>query len=127
MKIGHDRKFLGAAAAATLMLGLAACGQDAPPAGEDPAAEAPAAGGAELVQVENLEPVTTEYIVANPTNVYNNHFVYDTTVVGEIERGETVEVLGKVPGYEWLLIGQGGEPFGYVPISMLSPADLYVP
>jgi hypothetical protein len=69
----------------------------------------------------------TEYIVANPTNVFNNHFVYDTEVVGFVDRGETVEVLGKVTGYEWLLIGEGGEPFGYVPISMLSPADLYLP
>ncbi|MCZ6774773.1 MAG: hypothetical protein O7G83_22690 [Proteobacteria bacterium] len=48
-------------------------------------------------------------------------------MVGEVDRGETVEVLGKVPGYEWLLIGRGGAPLGYVPISMLSPADLYVP
>ena len=71
--------------------------------------------------------MTTEYIVANPTNVFNNHFVYDTEVVGEVDRGETVEVVGKVPGYEWLLIAQNGEPLGYVPISMLSPADLYVP
>ncbi len=133
--MGHDRNeakkgssgltITGAFAVAALMLGAAACSQDAPPA------DAPDAGGAaataELVQVENLEAVTTEYIVANPTNVFNNHFVYDTEVVGEVDRGETVEVLGKVPGYEWLLIGQGGEPLGYVPISMLSPADLYVP
>jgi hypothetical protein len=129
--MGHDRKeartgssglrVAGAIAVAALLVGVAACSQDAPPA------TAGAADTAELVQVENLEAVTTEYIVANPTNVFNNHFVYDTEVVGEIDRGETVEVLGKVPGYEWLLIGEAGEPLGYVPISMLAPADLYVP
>ena len=79
---------------------------------------------ADIVQVENIEPVTTEYMVAIPTNVYNNHFVYDTEVTGQLERGETVEALGKVPGYEWLLVGRDGEELGYVPISMLSPADL---
>jgi hypothetical protein len=114
-------------AVAGLLFGAAACGQNAGGGGgEEPAAEAPA-GGAALVTVDNLEAVTTQYIVANPTNVYNNHFVYDTEVVGEVNRGDMVEVLGKVPGYEWVLLGQGGEPFGYVPISMLSPADLYVP
>jgi len=133
--MGHDRneaklgsrglRIAGAFAVAALLVGAAACSQDTAPA--DTPADAGAAGAAELVQVENLEAVTTQYIVANPTNVFNNHFVYDTEVVGEVDRGETVEVLGKVPGYEWLLIGQGGAPLGYVPISMLSPADLYVP
>jgi len=135
MRIGHDRteaktgssglRIAGAFAVATLLVGAAACSQETPPA-DTPAAAGPA-GTAELVQVEGLEDVTTEYIVANPTNVFNNHFVYDTEVVGEVDRGETVEVVGKVPGYEWLLIAQDGEPLGYVPISMLSPADLYVP
>jgi hypothetical protein len=136
MRIGHDRseartgagalRIAGAFAVATLLLGVAACSQETPPA-DTAAGGAPAAGSAELVQVDGLEDVTTEYIVANPTNVYNNHFVYDTEVVGFVDRGETVEVVGKVPGYEWLLIAQNGEPLGYVPISMLSPADLYVP
>ena len=133
MKTVHDRnettkrmsglRVAGAVAIAALLIGTAACNQN-PPA-ETPAE--PAAASAELVVVENLEPVTTTYIVANPTNVYNNHFVYDTTVVGELERGATVEVVGKVPGYEWVQIAQGGTPLGYVPISMLSPSDLYIP
>jgi hypothetical protein len=135
MRIGHDRteartgasglRIAGAFAVAALLLGVAACGQETTPA--DNAADEAPAGSAELVQVDGLEDVTTAYIVANPTNVFNNHFVYDTEVVGFVDRGETVEVVGKVPGYEWLLIAQGGEPLGYVPISMLSPADLYVP
>jgi len=116
-------KTVHALAIAALLISAAACNPSTP---ADPAAEAPAAS-AELVVVENLEPVTTTYIVANPTNVYSNHFVYDTTVVGELERGTTVEVVGKVPGYEWVQIAQNGTPLGYVPISMLSPSDLYVP
>ncbi len=107
----------GVVAIVVVLLAIAGCEQDQ--------ADAPAV--ADIVQVENIEPVTTEYIVANPTNVYNNHFVYDTEVTGQLERGETVEALGKVPGYEWLLVGRNGEDLGYVPISMLSPADLYIP
>ncbi len=135
MRMCHDRneaktgssglRIAGAFAVATLLVGAAACSQDTPPA-DTPAAAEPA-GAAGFVQAENLEDVMTQYIVANSTNVFNNHFVYDTEVVGEVDRGETVEVVGKVPGYEWLLIAQNGEPLGYVPISMLSPADLYVP
>ena len=82
---------------------------------------------ANVTRVANLEPVTTQYIVANPTNIFSNHFVYGTNVVGELARGTRVEALGKVPGYEWILVGRNGQPVGYVPISMLSPADLYVP
>jgi hypothetical protein len=135
MKTVHDRneatkrmslRVAGAVAIAALLFGTAACNQN-PPAETPAEPAADAAASAELVVVENLEPVTTTYIVANPTNVYNNHFVYDTAVVGELERGATVEVVGKVPGYEWVQIAQNGTPLGYVPISMLSPSDLYIP
>ena len=77
MRMGHDRteaktgssglRVAGAFAVAALLIGAAACSQ------ETPMADAPAAAGAaataELVQVENLEPVTTQYIVANPTTI----------------------------------------------------------
>jgi hypothetical protein len=69
----------------------------------------------------------TQYIVANPTNIYNNHFIYGSTVVGELARGTRVEALAKVQGYEWVLVGRNGQGIGYVPISMLSPAHLYIP
>jgi hypothetical protein len=95
--------------------GLAACAGDA------------GAAAAAITPVAKLDPVTTQYIVANPTNIYSNHFVYGTTVVGELARGARVEALGKVPGYEWIQVGRNGQPVGYVPISMLSPANLYVP
>jgi hypothetical protein len=71
-------------------------------------------------------PATT-YIVANSTNVYSDHSLYDTTVTGELKRGDHVEVLAKVKGWEWVLVGKDGTGIGYVSISMLSPADKYVP
>ena len=108
---------VGALGIAAGTMGLAACASNA-------GAAAPAAA---VTPVANLERVTTQYIVANPTNIYSNHFVYGTTVVGELARGTRVEALGKVPGYEWIQVGRNGQPVGYVPISMLSPANLYVP
>jgi hypothetical protein len=75
----------------------------------------------------NLEAPPTQYIVANPTSVYSDHFIYGTKVTGQLDRGQHVEALGKVPGYEWILVGKNGTGIGYVPISMLSPADKYIP
>ncbi len=73
------------------------------------------------------ETPATDYIVANSTNVYSDRWFYDTKVMGELKRGEPVDVLAKVKGWEWVLVGKDGTGIGYVPISMLSPADKYVP
>jgi uncharacterized protein YgiM (DUF1202 family) len=61
--------------------------------------------------------------VANSTNVYSDHSLVDPKVTGELKRGERVEVLAKVKGWEWALVGKDGMGIGYVSISMLSPAD----
>jgi len=44
-----------------------------------------------------------------------------------LKRGDRVEALAKVKGYDWILVGKGGVGVGYVAISMLSPADKYIP
>jgi hypothetical protein len=76
---------------------------------------------------QGYETPPAMYIVANPTNVFSDHFYYGGKVTGELKRGERVEALAKVKGYEWVLVGKGGTGIGYVPISMLSPADQYHP
>src|SRR5215510_1815827 len=76
---------------------------------------------------QGYETPAAMYIVANPTNVFSDHFYYGTKVTGELKRGDRVEALAKVKGYEWVLVGKGGTGIGYVPISMLSPADQYHP
>jgi uncharacterized protein YgiM (DUF1202 family) len=73
------------------------------------------------------ETPATNYVVANSTNVYSDRWFYDTKVMGELKRGERVDVLAKVKGWEWVLVGKDGTGIGYVPISMLSPEDKYVP
>jgi hypothetical protein len=74
---------------------------------------------------EGFETPTATYIVANPTNVFNNHFYFDSKVTGELKRGEHVETLAKVKGYDWVLVGKNGMGIGYVPISMLAPENQY--
>jgi uncharacterized protein YgiM (DUF1202 family) len=76
---------------------------------------------------EGYETPETTYIVANSTNVYSGPSLVDTKVTGELKRGEHVDVLAKVKGWEWVLVGKNGTGIGYVTISMLSPADKYVP
>jgi len=80
-----------------------------------------------VVKAPAYEAPVTSYIVANPTSVYSDHYFVDTKVTGELKRGERVEALAKVKNWDWLLVGKSGTGIGYVSISMLSPADKYVP
>jgi uncharacterized protein YgiM (DUF1202 family) len=80
-----------------------------------------------VAKAEGYETPSTTYIVANGSNVYSGHSFYDTKVTGELKRGDHVDVLAKVKGWEWVLVGKNGTGVGYVSISMLSPADKYVP
>ena len=80
-----------------------------------------------VAKAAGYEAPATTYIVANSTNIYSGHTFVDTKVTGELKRGDRVEVLAKVKGWEWALIGKDGTGVGYVSISMLSPADKYVP
>jgi len=43
------------------------------------------------------------------------------------KRGDRLEALAKVKGWDWILVGKGGTGVGYVATSMLSPADKYIP
>ena len=81
-----------------------------------------------IVKAAGYEAPPTTYIVANSTNIYSDHTFVGTKITGELRRGDRVEVLAKVKGWDWALVGKkGGTGIGYVSISMLSPADKYVP
>ncbi len=80
-----------------------------------------------VARAAGYETPPTTYIVANSTDIYSDHTFVDTKVTGELRRGDRVEVLAKVKGWEWALVGKDGTGVGYVSISMLSPADKYVP
>jgi hypothetical protein len=76
--------------------------------------------------MEGYESVTTTYVGANPTDIYSDHYFYNTKVTGALKRGDKVDVLAKVKGWDWVLVGRNGTGVGYVAISMLSPADKYI-
>ena len=80
-----------------------------------------------LVKAAGYEEPATTYIVANSTNIYSGPSLVDTKITGELKRGDHVDVLAKVKGWDWALVGKDGTGIGYVSISMLSPTDKYVP
>jgi hypothetical protein len=61
-----------------------------------------------VVAASGYETPATSYIVANTTRIYSDLAVYGTNVTGELKRGEKVEALAKVKGWEWLLVGRQG-------------------
>lgn len=80
-----------------------------------------------VVKQQGYETPATTYIVANGTNIYTDHSFTGTQSTGELKRGDRVEVLAKVKGWDWVLVGKDGTGIGYVSLSMLSPADKYIP
>lgn len=42
-----------------------------------------------------------------------------TSVIGRLRAGETFDALGRAPGTDWLLVGQGGSAIGYVAASVV--------
>ena len=112
--------------ACSAMVVCAAVGFGAALAADIPAAQLKFGQGVNKTKQGYENPPAT-YIVANPTNVFSDHFYYGSRVTGELKRGERIEALAKVKGYEWVLVGKQGTGIGYVPISMLSPADQYHP
>lgn len=80
-----------------------------------------------VVKAAGYETIDTKYIVANGTSIYSDHAFHSMPVGGELKRGERVDVLAKVKGWDWVLVGKEGTGIGYVSISMLSPEDKYVP
>ena len=80
-----------------------------------------------VVKAPAYETPETTYIVANGTNVYSDHSFTGTQVTGELKRGQHLDVLAKVKDWDWVLVGKNGTGIGYVSISVLSPADKYVP
>jgi hypothetical protein len=72
---------------------------------------------------DGFESVTGNYVTVKATDVYISPFVWAGKVAGlHFNAGQPVEVLAKLKGYDWLLIGNRGEGIGYVPISALAPA-----
>jgi hypothetical protein len=91
-----------------------------------------AEGALEAVRLANdvvpapfgYEPITSKYVVAEPTPLYISPYIYAGTVNDtKLPRGQAVDILAKAKGYDWILVEKGGIGIGYVPISRLAPAN----
>ena len=69
------------------------------------------------------ETVATQYVVAEPTPLYVSPYFYPGTVTKDtLKPGQTLDILAKAKGYDWILAGKDGIGIGYIPISRLAPA-----
>lgn len=80
-----------------------------------------------VVKAAGYETIDTKYVVANGTSIYSDHAFHSMPLGSELKRGDRIDVLAKVKGWDWVLVGKEGTGIGYVSISMLSPEDKYVP
>ena len=67
------------------------------------------------------EPISGNYAATHTTDVYISPYIWAGKVLGvEIQANQPIQVLAKVRGYNWLLLGTNGVPLGYVPLSAIS-------
>ena len=76
-----------------------------------------------VVKAPAYETPATSYIVANPPV----SSAITTSLKQKPPGGEKIEALAKVKDWDWVLVGKNGTGIGYVAISMLAPADKYIP
>jgi hypothetical protein len=70
-----------------------------------------------------FEAVASKYVTAKPTDLYIGPFLWAGKVKGtHLNAGAPVQILARPTGYDWLLVGQGGQGIGYVPLSAVKPA-----
>ncbi len=73
----------------------------------------------------DMVPSSTRYVVANTTPLYRAPAYDPAQVTGEtLKRGEHPQILGEANMGVYLLVGRDGKGVGYVPRSLLCPADL---
>jgi len=72
---------------------------------------------------DGFEPVTEKYVTRKATDLYISPFIWAGKVMGvHLNAGQPVDIVAKLKGYDWLLVGNRGEGIGYVPLSVLLPA-----
>lgn len=127
MKQGHVTEWVRFAGVAALSAMVTVMALTAVAHAADVAADSLKFNAGVVRAANGYETAGNNYRVANSTSIFSDHFYYGGRVTGDLKRGDRVDVLAKVKGYDWVLVGRGGTGIGYVPISMLSPADQYHP
>jgi len=104
------------ALATALLIALSAC--QAAPSGP-PVAAAPVA--VQSSAKSNFEPVSGRWQVAKPANLRAGPST-DFPIVGGVRAGEALDVLGKVPGAEWLAV-KIGDRHAYIHTRLVIQSD----
>jgi uncharacterized protein YraI len=104
------------ALATALLIALSAC--QAAPSGP-PVAAAPVA--VQSSAKSNFEPVSGRWQVAKPANLRAGPST-DFPIVGGVRAGEALDVLGKVPGTEWLAV-KIGDRHAYIHTRLVIQSD----
>jgi hypothetical protein len=104
ISVSVDIAFPAAAVAQLPAAGAAAAGRPALPAQVGPA----------------VEPIDEVYVAVKPAKVRQSPDVGSARVT-TIEVGQKVQVLGRVTGQDWYLVGKDDQPLGYVVAGQLAP------
>ncbi len=75
-----------------------------------------------IQQLPSYDAVGADYTARSTANLRSGPST-SGTVVGKLSTGERVEILGAVPGSNWLLVGRNGYGTGYVSASLLTASN----
>jgi peptidoglycan hydrolase-like protein with peptidoglycan-binding domain len=70
--------------------------------------------------VATLQPIDETFVAVKPANVRAEPKV-TAGLVAVLEVGESIDVLGRLPGEDWYVVARDGQPIGYVVLSQLAP------
>ncbi|MGH6926930.1 MAG: caspase family protein, partial [Dongiaceae bacterium] len=70
--------------------------------------------------VPTLQPIDESFVAVKPANVRAAPAV-TANLVAALNVGESIDVLGRLPGEDWYVVAREGKPIGYVVLSQLAP------
>ena len=72
---------------------------------------------------DGFEPAAGKYVTRKATDLYISPFIWAGKVIGvHLNAGQPVDIVAKLRGYDWFLVGNKGEGIGYIPMSMVVAA-----
>jgi peptidoglycan hydrolase-like protein with peptidoglycan-binding domain len=70
--------------------------------------------------VPTLQPIDESFVAVKPAKVRAAPAV-TADLVAALNVGESIDVLGRLPGEDWYVVARDGKPIGYVVLSQLAP------
>jgi peptidoglycan hydrolase-like protein with peptidoglycan-binding domain len=70
--------------------------------------------------IPTLQPIDESFVAVKPAKVRAAPAV-TADLVAALNVGESIDVLGRLPGEDWYVVAREGKPLGYVVLSQLAP------